>query len=50
MIGAEDQMLGEIRSNVILRELKIYDWIKTISNSAFKENVYNCTGRHHLSR
>lgn len=43
MIGVEDQMLGEIRSAVVLWELKIYDRIKIILSFAFKENVDNCT-------
>lgn len=34
-------MLGQIRSKIVLSELKIYDLIKIIFSSAFKENDYN---------
>lgn len=40
MIVVKGKMLGQSRSKVVLSELKIYDLIKIILNSAFKESVY----------
>lgn len=44
MIVVKGKMLGQISPKVVLSELKIYDLIKIISNSAFKEGVYNLQG------
>lgn len=40
MIVVKGKMLGQSRSKAVLSELKIYDLIKIILNSAFKESVY----------
>lgn len=40
MIVVTGKMLGQSRSKVVLSQLKIYDLIKIILNSAFKESVY----------
>ena len=45
MIVVKGKMLGESRSKVVLSELKIYDLIKIILISAFKESVYNKHGQ-----
>lgn len=45
MIVGKGKMLGQTRSNVVVSELKIYDLIKIIVNSAFKEGVYNQHGQ-----
>ena len=40
MIVVKGKMLGQSRSKDVLSELKIYDLIKIILNSVFKESVY----------
>lgn len=45
MIVVKGKMLGESRSKVVLSEHKIYDLIKIILISAFKESVYNKHGQ-----
>lgn len=40
MIVVTGKILGQSRFKVVLSQLKIYDLIKIILNSAFKESVY----------